>query len=97
MLYSKGQNAKPGQSGQKKYRKLQRTKRIPMGHGNLSLLSVVCYQVDVFAIPRPEEFYQLWCVIFCDLETSRIRRSLDTELSHHKNQHERINIADKHS
>ena len=52
MLYSKGQNAKPGQSGQKKYRKLQKTKRIPIGHGSLSLLSVACYQVDVFATGR---------------------------------------------
>ena len=25
-------------------------------------------------IPRPEESYRLWCVIVCDLETSRIRR-----------------------
>ena len=23
-------------------------------------------------ITRPEEFYQLWCVVVCDLETSRI-------------------------
>jgi hypothetical protein len=26
-------------------------------------------------IPRPEESYRLWCVVVCDLETSRIRRS----------------------
>jgi hypothetical protein len=25
-------------------------------------------------IPRPEEFYRLWCVIVCDLETSRMKR-----------------------
>jgi len=25
-------------------------------------------------ITRPEESYQLWCVIVCDLETSRMRR-----------------------
>jgi hypothetical protein len=25
-------------------------------------------------IPRPEESYRLWCVIVCDLETSRMRR-----------------------
>ena len=25
-------------------------------------------------ITRPEEFYRLWCVVVCDLETSRIRR-----------------------
>jgi hypothetical protein len=26
-------------------------------------------------ITRPEEFYRLWCVVVCDLETSWIRRS----------------------
>jgi hypothetical protein len=26
-------------------------------------------------ITRPEESYRLWCVILCDLETSRMRRS----------------------
>ena len=25
-------------------------------------------------ITRPEEFYRLWCVVACDLETSRMRR-----------------------
>jgi len=25
-------------------------------------------------ITRPEESYELWCVIVCDLETSRVRR-----------------------
>ena len=25
-------------------------------------------------ITRPEESYQLWCVVLCDLETSRMRR-----------------------
>jgi len=25
-------------------------------------------------IPRPEESYRLWCVVVCDLETSRMRR-----------------------
>jgi len=25
-------------------------------------------------ITCPEEFYRLWCVIVCDLETSRMRR-----------------------
>ena len=25
-------------------------------------------------ITRPEESYRLWCVVECDLETSRIRR-----------------------
>jgi len=30
--------------------------------------------VDV--ITRPEESYRLWCVVVCDLETSRMRRPL---------------------
>ena len=25
-------------------------------------------------IPRPEESYRLWCVVVCDLETSKMRR-----------------------
>jgi hypothetical protein len=25
-------------------------------------------------ITRPEEYYRLWCVVVCDLETSRMRR-----------------------
>jgi len=25
-------------------------------------------------ITLPEEFYQLWCVVVCDLKTSRMRR-----------------------
>ena len=25
-------------------------------------------------ITRPEEFYRMWCVVVCDLETSRMRR-----------------------
>jgi hypothetical protein len=29
-------------------------------------------------IPRPEEFCRLWCVIVCDLETSRMRRPWPT-------------------
>jgi len=29
-------------------------------------------------IIRPEEFYRLWCVTVCDLETSRMRRSWPT-------------------
>jgi len=27
-------------------------------------------------ITRPEETYRLWCVVVCDLETSRMRRLL---------------------
>jgi len=29
-------------------------------------------------ITRPEESYRLWCVVECDLETSRKRRSWST-------------------
>jgi len=29
-------------------------------------------------ITRPEESYRLWCVVVCDLETSRMRRSWPT-------------------
>jgi hypothetical protein len=25
-------------------------------------------------ITRPEEYYRLWCVVVCDLETSRMRK-----------------------
>jgi hypothetical protein len=25
-------------------------------------------------ITRPEEYYRLWCVVVCDIETSRMRR-----------------------
>jgi len=41
-----------------------------MGHGCLSVLSVLCCQVDVCdeLITRPEESYRLWCVVVCDLE-----------------------------
>ena len=42
----------------------------------------VCYQCCVFSgrglcdelKTRPEESYRLWCVVVCDLETSRMRR-----------------------
>ena len=30
-------------------------------------------------ITRPEEYYRLWCVVVCDLETSRMRRSWHNE------------------
>jgi hypothetical protein len=42
------------------------------GHECLSVVSVVCYQAEV---SRPDESYGLWCVLLCDLETSRMRRS----------------------
>jgi len=40
-------------------------------------VSVVCCQVEVSAnelITCPEESYRLWCVVVCNLETSRMRR-----------------------
>ena len=37
------------------------------GHGCLSVVIVVCCQVEVSA--RSEESYRLWCVVECDLET----------------------------
>ena len=44
------------------------------GHGYLSVVSVVCCQVEVSAtsIIHPGESYRLCCVIVCDLETSRM-------------------------
>ena len=47
-----------------------------------SLVSVVCCQVEVSAISlinRPEEFYWMWCVVVCDLETSWMRDTWPTE------------------
>jgi hypothetical protein len=40
-------------------------------------MSVVCLSGRGLCdglITCPEEFYQLWCVLVCDLETSRLRR-----------------------
>ena len=37
----------------------------------LSVVSVVCCCDEL--ITRPEESYGVWCVVVCDLETSRIR------------------------
>jgi len=37
----------------------------------LSFVSVVCCQVDEL-ITRPEKSYRLWCVVVCDLETTKI-------------------------
>ena len=48
-----------------------------LGHGCLSVVSVVCSQIEVSAmglITRPEESYRLWCVVVCDQETSLMRR-----------------------
>ena len=46
--------------------------RIPPGHGCLSVVIVVLSGRGLCdkLIIRPEEFYRLWCVLECDLETS---------------------------
>jgi len=46
----------------------------------------VCYECCVLSgrglcdelITRPEKSYRLWCVVVCDLETSRMRRAWPT-------------------
>jgi len=46
-------------------------------------------------ITRPEESYRLWCVVVCDLETSRVRRSghvLGRSATEKKNQTTRLHI-----
>ena len=50
--------------------------RIPPGHGCQSRVSAVLSGRGLCdgQIPRPEESYRLWCVIVCDLKTSRKRR-----------------------
>jgi len=40
----------------------------------LSVVSVLCCQLNT----RPEESYRVWCVVVCDLETSRMRRPWPT-------------------
>jgi hypothetical protein len=40
------------------------------------VVSVVCCQVEL--ITCPEEYYRLWCVVVCDLETSWMRRPWTT-------------------
>ena len=47
------------------------------GGGTHRCLSVVCFKVRGLCdelITCPEESYRLWCVVMCDLQTSRIRR-----------------------
>ena len=50
----------------------------PVGSVCVSLFYCVLsgYGPSEGPIPRPEESHQLWLVIVCDLETSRIRRPL---------------------
>ena len=40
----------------------------------MSVVSVVCVCCQIELITGPEESYRLWCVVVCDLETSRMRR-----------------------
>jgi hypothetical protein len=49
---------------------------IPVGIMEVFLLGLLCI-VTLYdgPIPHPQEFYRQWCVIVCDLETSRIRRT----------------------
>ena len=51
--------------------------RIPPGHGCLSVMIFCVLSGRGLCdglIARPEESYRLWCVVVCDLETSRMRR-----------------------
>ena len=46
--------------------------RIPPGAW-MSVVGVVCCQVEGIGydlITRPEEYYRMWCIVVCDLETS---------------------------
>jgi hypothetical protein len=59
--------------GRRTNRVLENTKRSPTRGMGVSVVSVVCCQVDR-RIPLPQKCYQLWCIIVCDLETSETRR-----------------------
>jgi len=52
-------------------RRLRSWVRIPPREW-MPVVSFVCCRVEICdeLIPRPEEFYRLWCVVVCDLETS---------------------------
>jgi hypothetical protein len=55
------------------------TKKSLRGHFSFSGLTVACRRVRGLCdelITRPEESYWLWCVVVCDLETSRMRSPL---------------------
>ena len=45
-------------------------------------------------ITRPEESYQLWCVIVCDLETSRIGAPYIYDISNLRVNQESVNCWD---
>jgi hypothetical protein len=76
-VVQQGQKAKSGQSGQRSTDKIERTKRIPPV-GSIFVSCECCVMSGTGPcdgpIPRPEETYRLWCVILCDLQTSRMRR-----------------------
>jgi hypothetical protein len=45
-------------------------------------------------IAHPEESYRLWCVVVCDLETSRMRRPWPAiGLQHHKKKNTEFNLV----
>ena len=60
--------------------------RIPPWHGCLSVCLSVCCECCVLSgrglcdrlITHPEEFYRVWCVVVCDLETSWMRKPWPT-------------------
>ena len=48
----------------------------PGGHGCLCPVGFLCWSdrgLRDKLITRPEESYRLWCVVVCDLDTSRMR------------------------
>jgi hypothetical protein len=76
VLYSKDWRQR--QDNQDKVQiKHRERKKSRQGHGCSSVVSVVCCHVEVLRegpIPRLEVSFRLWCIIVCDLETSRMRR-----------------------
>jgi len=56
--------------------------RLPPGAW-MSVVSVVCCQVEVSAT-GPGKSYRLWCVVVCDLETSRMRRPASVGPQRHR-------------
>ena len=44
-------------------------------------------------ITRPEESYRLWCVVICDLETSRMKRPWPTEGCCNERRKERMHVS----
>jgi len=50
----------------------------------MSVVSVVCCQVEVSATSWSEKFYRLWCVVVRDLDTSGMKRPWPTRGCHAK-------------